>query len=160
MSGLAFLSVDAARAEPRFPPIARSPLERALVGARGIRDLSSLGKLDVRGTIDGLETKGDVIPIEPHRALVICERERCAALRSTLKGIVVDMTGALAGIEIAGEALMRRLTDLDLDSLPTVGKLAGVPAAVIRHDGRFRIFFPQEYGDSVVLAVRDLMAGL
>jgi hypothetical protein len=161
MNDLAFLSVDAAERDRGFLPIARSPLERALVGARGIRDLSSLGKLEVRGPVERLDADGyDVIPVGPQRALVVCARERCAALQQSLPGIVVDMTGALAGIEVTGERLLRRLTDLDLDALPAVGNVAGVPAALTRDDSSFRIFFPQEYGDSVVLAVRDLMRAL
>ena len=73
---------------------------------------------------------------------------------------VVDLTGAFAGIEVEGETLMRRLTDLDLDELPAAGKVADVPAVVSRQGQRFRIFFPQEYGDSVVEAVRDIEKGL
>jgi len=160
VSNLAFLSPDEARPEGGFAPLARSPLERALAGAEGIRDLSLLGKLELRGSTGGLDVEGDVITIEPHRALVVCATERCTELRRTLPGVVIDLTGALAGIEIEGDVLMRRLTDLDLARLPAVGKLAGVPALVSRHDTRFHIFFPQEYGDSVVGVVRDLMEGL
>ena len=73
---------------------------------------------------------------------------------------MLDVTGALAGVAVEGAQLMRRLTDLDLASLPAAGKLAGVQAFVTAGDGEFRIFFPQEYGHSVVEAVRDAIAGL
>ena len=34
---------------------------------------------------------------------------------------VYDMTAALAALEVEGEDLMRRLTELDLDALPAIG---------------------------------------
>jgi len=149
---LAFLSTQAG--EPRLS----SPLARALAGSDRIRDLSLLGKLEVRGDVDA--TVGDVMRITPDRALVICDLDDAPALRAQLPGTVVDVTSALAGIEVEEEQLLRRLTDLALDRLPAVGKVADVPALVARDGDRFRIFFPQEYGDSVVAAVRDVQDGL
>jgi hypothetical protein len=146
---LAFLSLHAVADR------AASPLARALEGAQGIRDLSLLGKLEVRGDVEAIE--GDVIRVTPERALVVGD---VAALRAHLSGTVVDVTAALAGIEVEGERLLRRLTDLALDRLPAVGKVADVPALVTRDGDRFRIFFPQEYGDSVVATVRDAQEGL
>jgi hypothetical protein len=151
VSELAFLSVDDASR-------AASPLARSLRGAEGIGDLSLLGKLEVRGDIDAIE--GDVIRITSERALVVCDLDDVAALRTALRGTVVDVTSALAGIEVEGEPLMRRVTDLALDRLPAAGKVADVPAVVTRQDERFRIFFPQEFGDSVVATVRDAQEGL
>jgi len=149
---LAFLTTQAG--EPRLS----SPLARALAGSDRIRDLSLLGKLEVRGDVDA--TVGDVMRITPDRALVICDLDDAPALRAQLPGTVVDVTSALAGIEVEEEQLLRRLTDLALDRLPAVGKVADVPALVARDGDRFRIFFPQEYGDSVVAAVRDVQDGL
>ncbi len=143
MSGLDFLSVA-----------------EALAGAAGVRDLSLLGKLEVRGPVDLQDVDAEILRITPTRALVICEPERCAVLSERLDGLVVDLTGAFAGIEVEGETVMRRLTDLDLDELPAAGKVVDVPAVVSRQGPRFRIFFPQEYGDSVVEAVRDIEEGL
>jgi len=161
MSELTFLSSGEARAERGFVPQAVSPLTRALQGARGIRDLSLLGKLEVRGAaVEWLDSDLDVLRITPARALIICAPERCVELRRTLPGLVVDLTGALAGIALESADLMRRLTDLDLSSLPAAGKVAGVPALVSETEGSFRIFFPQEYGHSVIEAVRDVQAGL
>jgi hypothetical protein len=70
------------------------------------------------------------------------------------------MTGALAGLEVEGEQAVRRLTDLDLDALPAAGKVAEVPAVVLRDGERFRIFFPQEYGHYVAEVVLDVLEGL
>lgn len=161
MSELTFLSPGEARAEGGFAPVPASPLARALEGARGIRDLSHVGKLEVRGSaVEWLDSDLDVLRITPARALVICAPERCAELRRSLPGLVVDLTGALAGIALERADLMRRLTDLDLSTLPAAGKVADVPALVSETQGSFRIFFPQEYGHSVVEAIRDAQAGL
>jgi hypothetical protein len=160
MSELAFVSPAEARPESGFDPRAASPLARALAGADGIRDLSLLLKLEVRGPIAAIDVEAELIPITPGRALILCGTERGAALREHLPGMVVDVTAALAGIEVDGETLMRRLTDLALDRLPAAGKVAEVPALVSRDGARFRIFFPQEYGDSVVATVRDAQDGV
>jgi sarcosine oxidase gamma subunit len=67
----------------------------------------------------------------------------------------------LAGLQVHGEALMRRLTELDLDELPAVGAVAHVQAYVIRDGGEtFRLFFPQEYGDYLAEVVIDTAEGL
>ena len=158
MSDLAFLSPDAAQANG-FAPRPVSPLARALAGSEFV-DLSLRGKLEVRGPVEDIDVDADVIPITPKRALVVCDPGRTGTLRARLPGTVVDVTAALAGIEVEGEPLMRRITDLALDRLPAAGKVADVPALVTRRDDRFRIFFPQEFGDSVVATIRDAQDGL
>ena len=150
MSDLAFLSPG--------PAPAVSPLAHALAGADGIRDLSPLGKLEVRGA--GAAAVAGALAITDRRALVVCEPGRREQLLRELPGFVVDVTAAYAGVEVEGETLLRRLTDLDLDALPAAGKVAGVPALLERDGSRFRIWFPQELGESVVEVVRDATAGL
>ena len=153
MSELAFISPGTANVS--------SPLARALAGSTGIRDLSGLGKLEVRRTAAAaLDVDAEVIPITPTRALVVCPPERTAALLTSLPGIVVDVSGALAGIAVEGDDLMRRLSDLDLATLPSAGKVAGVQAVVTRSGSGYAFYFAQEYGDSVVEAVRDMQEGL
>src|SRR5439155_19763823 len=118
VSELAFLSPGEAQVEAGFAPRAVSPLARALDGARGIRDLSLLGKLEVRGpSVGWLDSDLDVLRITPARALIVCAPEECAELRRSLPGLVVDLTGALAVIALESADLMRRLTDLDLSAL-------------------------------------------
>ena len=160
MSDLAFVSPAEARPENGFVPRAASPLARALAGAEGIRDLSLLRKLDVRGPIAAIDVEADVIPITPDRALIVCDDADGAALPERVSDNVVDVTAAFAGIEVEGETLLRRLTDLALDRLPAAGKVADVPALVRRDGVRFQIFFPQEYGDHVVATVRDAQEGV
>lgn len=166
MSGLEFVSPGLARTESGFAPVRRSPLERALRDAPpGIRDLSQTGKLDVRGGLEG-EELGDgveVVRITPERALLLCSAEEvsrhleqlCARAYS-----VADLTSALAGLQVTGEQLLRRLTDLDLDALPAVGAVARTPATLLRDGERFSFFFPQEYADHTAEVVLDTAAGL
>jgi len=166
MSELEFLSPDRARPEGGFEPIYRSPLERALRDApTGVRDLSRSGKLEVRGDLgDAAFPPGaEVVRITPHRALVLCPAEELAPLREELReryGSVVDLTGALAGLQVHGEPLLRRLTDLDLAALPAAGEVARVRTIVLRDAEEFRLFFPQEYGTHVVEVVLDALRGL
>jgi sarcosine oxidase gamma subunit len=163
MTDLAFLSPD--RADPAA--VWRSPLERALAHVDpnlGIRDLSRTGKIELRGEIGELEVEGaEAVWITPQRALVLCGYDDAAEIRRRLgeRFLAIDVTGALAGLEVRGERLMRRLTDLDLENLPAPGPVAHVQAVVLRKaDETFRIFFPQEYGDYLAEVVVDAAKGL
>src|SRR6266540_4233015 len=160
MTELGFLSPDRALSEDLFAPRFASPLARVLDGTKAVRDLSRLGKIEVRGDVDAIDVDAEVVRITPRRALVLCQYEQCAELRTRLPGTVIDMTGALAGLELEGERAMRRLTDLDLDALPAAGKVADVPAFVLRDGPRFRIFFPQEFGHYVGEVVLDVLEGI
>ncbi len=166
MSTLAFLSPDRARRSDGFDPELRSPLARALATGvpAGIEDLSlAYGKLEARGEGDAHGLEAEVVRITPVRALVLCPYERTEALREELRRrfeLVTDLTAALAGLRLNGVALLRRLTDLDLDALPAAGVVARVPALVLRSDEEFRIFFRQELGHYVASAVVDTARGL
>ena len=102
-----------------------------------------------------------MLQLTPRRALV-------ARLARALRGAAAPRCSApdrrdaaLAAIAVEGDALLRRLTDLDLAALPASrASVAGVQAFVARGEGGFRIFFAQEYGHSVVEAVRDAQEGL
>ena len=158
---LDFLSPDRADAEARW----RSPLERGLEHAPPeIADLSLMGKLDVRGDLDSFDAKGvELFRITPERGLALCDFTKTANVRARLadRFLVVDLSAALAGLQLRGEALVRRLTDLDLDSLPAVGAVAHVQAYVLRDDAEtFRLFFPQEYGHYLAEVVVDAAEGL
>ncbi|MCP9485717.1 MAG: hypothetical protein MSC30_07635 [Gaiellaceae bacterium MAG52_C11] len=161
MSDLAFLSPSLASAVDGVSPRYRSPLEHALAGAGdALRDLSTLGKLEVRRELDAALEAGapEVVRIAPNRTLVLCEAEAAPALAAQLGA--VDVSAALAGLALSGERLMRRLTDLDLDGLPAMGAVAGIQCTVLRDEDEFRLFFAQEYGDHVAAVVLDAMAGL
>jgi sarcosine oxidase gamma subunit len=135
-----------------------SPLRHVLGPA--FTDVSHLGKLEVRGEVDAL----DAIPLGPGRALVVLEGDALVARdRLVDQGYrVYDMTAALAALEVEGEELMRRLTELDLDALPAIGSIArGTTALIERRGGeRFRLFVPQELGQFVAEVVTDMARGL
>jgi sarcosine oxidase gamma subunit len=158
---LAFLSPD--RASPEA--VWRSPLERALEHApTEITDVSLTGKLDVRGDVASLKTRAvEIVRITPERALVLCDFTRTADVRVKLEERfhVVDLSGTLAGLQVRGETVMRRLTDLDLSALPAVGNVAHVRAYVLRDDAEtFRLFFAQEYGHYLAEVAIDAVEGV
>lgn len=162
MNHLDFLSPDLAAADA----IWRSPLERALAHAPdGIEDVSRTGVLEVRGEVEGLDAGGaEVVRLTPDRALVLCRFEETAALRGRLAAdgrLVVDASAGWAGLSFRGEAVLRRITDLDPAALPAVGSVAHVQALVLRDDEEaFRVFVPQEYGHSVAEVVVDAAQGV
>jgi sarcosine oxidase gamma subunit len=165
MTDLAFLSPDLAAPDVAATRGAwRSPLERALEHAPPeIADVSLTGKLEVRGDVATLKTRAlEIVRVTPERALVLCDFTKTGEIRAKLseRFLVIDLSAALAGLQVHGETLMRRLTDLDLDALPAVGALAHVQAYVLRDDGDvFRLFFPQEYGHYVAEVVVDAAEG-
>src|SRR5437764_473819 len=129
MSRLSFLSADLVPAEART-----SPLANALTGDESgvVRDVSDLGKLELRGDIGSVQAQEgeELVQLAPGRALLITHGPAAAA-RERLGGTglrVYDLTGSLAALEVEGDALLRRLTELDLEALPATGPVArGVP---------------------------------
>jgi hypothetical protein len=176
MSGLDFFSPDGSDAGV----VLVSPLAR-IDGGSTLTDVSSLGKLEVRGDIDALETvSGEhVVPLGPDRALLVVHGSPAAArVRLRASGYrVYDMTAALAAFEIEGEDLLRRLTELDLRELPAVGSIARGTTAVIERISdiqnrdiqnrdtqdrgeRFRLYVPQELGHFAAEVALDMAKGL
>jgi len=168
MSTLEFLSPRPATSA-EFRPRAGSPLERALGSVRlGLQldDLSlSLAKFEVRGDLDRIVGE-DLIRITSRRGLVLAPFDKSEAVEARLRAVVetvIDVTGALAGLRIEAPdaaTLMRRLTDLDLESLPAAGAVARVPAVVRGGGEAFELFWPQEYGHYLAEVVLDAADGL
>jgi hypothetical protein len=144
-----------------------SPLRRALEHAdpAAVRDLSLEGIVEVRGDVDSVvpDAGEELLRLSPGRGFLFsagdpvegAERIRAAG------ALAYDATGAYAGIAIASEQVMRRLTDLDLDAIPTAGPFAHVTALFRRdEEGWFRVYVPQELGHYVAEAVLDAIAGL
>jgi sarcosine oxidase gamma subunit len=130
-----------------------SPHEAEVPGA------PALGKLEVRGGVPE-----GAIPIGPSRALVVVDGDpRAERDRLTAAGYrVYDMSAALTSLEVDGEQLMRRLTELDLEALPAVGAVARGTTAVIERIGptRFRLHVPQELSQYVADVIADPAEGL
>ena len=159
MSDLAFLSPGRASAEAAW----RSPLERALREAPpGISDLSLTGKIEIRGDLPRSVKGAELVRITPNRGLVLCDFTKTIELLEKLSQdyVATDVSGTLAGLSVRGEALMRRITDLDLDALPAAGSVSHVQAVVTRDGDSFALWFGQEYSDYLAEVVLDAHEGL
>jgi sarcosine oxidase gamma subunit len=159
VSDLAFLSPGRASAEAAW----RSPLERALREAPpGISDLSLTGKIEIRGDLPRSVKGAELVRITPNRGLVLCDFTKTIELLEKLSQeyVATDVSGTLAGLLVRGEALMRRITDLDLDALPAAGSVSHVQAVVTRDGDSFAIWFAQEYSDYLAEVVIDAHQGL
>lgn len=149
------------------PGTTTSPLRRALEGVDPgvVQDLLLDGKVEIRGDLVLVEPEDgeELVRLTPRRGYLFTQNDPADVVaRLRAQGVLAyDATGALAGFVIEGERLMRRLTDLDLDELPTAGPFASVSAIVVR-DGeeRFRVYVAQELGHDIVIAVLDAIAGL
>jgi hypothetical protein len=149
------------------PGTTTSPLQRALddTDPEIVRDLSLEGIVEIRGDAD-LVAQGvgeELVRLSPRRAFLFVEDDPAdVAERVRAAGaLAYDATGALAGIAIANEQVMRRLTDLDLDRIPTAGPFAHVTALFRRSaDGWFNIYVQQELGHYVAEAVLDALVGV
>jgi hypothetical protein len=144
-----------------------SPLRRALEGAdpQQVRDLSLEGIVEVRGDVDAVtpEAGEELLRLSPRRGFLFTGADPVAVVERLRAGgaLAYDATGAYAGVAVASEQVMRRLTDLDLDSIPTAGPFAHVTALFRRGaDGWFRVYVHQELGHYVAEAVLDAIAGL
>jgi hypothetical protein len=149
------------------PGTLASPLRRALDGVdpEVIRDLSLDGVVEIRGDLELVAPAAgeELVQLSPRRGFLFTDEDPAdVAERLRAAGVLAyDATGALAGIAIASEQVMRRLTDLDLDRVPTAGPFAHVTAIVRRDDdGWFEVYVQQELGHYVAEAVVDTLAGL
>ena len=159
MSDLAFLSPGRASVEAAW----RSPLERALREAPPeISDLSLAGKIEIRGDLPRSVKGAELVRITPNRGLVLCDFTKTIELLEKLSKdyVATDVSGTLAGLSVRGEALMRRITDLDLDALPAAGSVSHVQAVVTRDGDSFALWFGQEYSDYLAEVVLDANEGL
>jgi hypothetical protein len=144
-----------------------SPLRRVLEDAdlAQVRDLSLEGIVEIRGNVDAVSVGGgdELLRLSPRRAFLFTDGDPADATeRIRASGArAYDATGAYAGIAIADERVMRRLTDLDLTRIPTAGPFARVSALFRRDaDSWFCVYVHQELGHYVAEAVLDALAGL
>lgn len=174
MTGLDFLSVEAAADRGGMHPLAKSAMERRQrdAGATfeerdgwlvpvsfpgeserlahvGIADLSHLAKFELRPAGEPIGGEAAVwYRISPRRALALCPPAHAAAVRAELDGrLVLDVTGALSVLAVVGpeaDTVIRRLTHLH--RFPSGGEVAHVMAHVLAGEGGYWIVFPQEYG--------------
>ncbi|HEX4746628.1 MAG TPA: hypothetical protein VFU99_07060 [Gaiellaceae bacterium] len=156
------------------PGTTTSPLRRAL-GREGwsaylgdpeqIRDVSLQGIVEIRGDVAAVAPAAgeELVRLSPRRAFLFTDGDApVTAERIRAAGVLAyDMTGAYAGVAIADERIIRRLTDLDLAQIPTAGPFAHVSALFRRGaDGWIHVHVHQELGHYVAEAVLDAFAGL
>jgi hypothetical protein len=121
--------------------------------------------VEIRGNVDAV-TPGegeDLVRLSSRRGFLFTDDDPVDVAERVRAGgaLAYDATGALAGIAVASEQAMRRLTDLDLDRIPTAGPFAHVTALFRRGpDGWFHVYVQQELGHYVAEAVLDALAGL
>lgn len=172
MSGLSFLSVDAAADDA----VARSAIDRAQrdLGAtfekRGgwlvpvsipgeerheavkIADLSALTKVEVRPAGSPIEGEGIVwYAISQRRALVLCAPALGASVRAQVgERFSLDVTGAYSVISITGpeaDTVLRRMTHIH--HFPSGGEIAHVQGHVLQRGGGYWVICAQELGQYV-----------
>jgi heterotetrameric sarcosine oxidase gamma subunit len=153
---------------------------RAVQETVGFADRSSLGKLELQGTLgellDGAALGGTVqrddavwCPLSAGRAIALCEAGATASLRARLEetwdGSVLDVTATFAALTIAGplaRETFARFCALDLrDSATPVGafrpgSVARTPGMVLREaDDRWLMLFGAAYAEYVWTVVAD-----
>jgi sarcosine oxidase gamma subunit len=135
VSELAFLSLDAASDDA----LARSPMERRLREARA--DFAVRDGWLVAVRVPGEDRHSPAVRDVTH---VLSRHDL-----GTVPGTVPPAAG-LAALDVEGAGatmLLRRLTELDLETLPAVGALAHVRAWILpRGEESYRLIFEQEYG--------------
>ena len=140
MNGLEFLSVEAASADARFRPLARSAMERRLREAG-----AEFAERD--GWLVAVRVPGE----EAHRIVVrdVTHDARNNVLLARV-GERAETYAGMAALELAGSgalAVLRRLTEMPLDELPAVGAVAHIRCWIARTgDDVYRLLFEQEYG--------------
>jgi hypothetical protein len=118
-------------------------------------------KVELRGDVAAFRAER-IVHLTPRRAVVLCDDAQALVARARVAGLrAYDLTGALTEIPVEGDALLRRLTDVEIDG-PTAAPVArGVPAFVFPlGEERYALYVPQELARYVTEVVRDLRAGL
>jgi hypothetical protein len=132
---------------------------------RLVRDVSLEGVVEIRGNVDAFVPGAgeQLVRLSPRRAFLFTDEDPLDVIARAREAgaLAYDATGALAGLAIADERVLRRLTDLDLAGIPTAGPFARVTALFRRDaDGWVRVYVQQELGHYVAEAVLDAIAGL
>ena len=122
---------------------------------------AEIGKVELRGDVAAFDAER-IVRLTPRRAVVLCDDAPALVARARAAGLrAYDLTGALTEIPIEGDALLRRLTDVEITA-PTAAPVArGVPALVFpAGEERYVLYVPQELARYVAEVVRDLQTGL
>ena len=160
-------STSSAPTSPPRTPRWASPLERALAHApAGIEDLSRTGVLEVRGELDGLdagERRGRAADAGARARALPLRGGRPAARRGSPARAAWSSTsrpaGRGCGVRGRDAACAASPTSTSTRSRPSGSSPTCAALVVRRRRRRFRLYFPQEYADSVAEVVLDAAKG-
>ena len=120
-----------------------------------------LGKVELRGDVASFDAER-IVRLTPRRAVAITADAPALVARARDAGLrAYDVSGALASVPVESDALLRRLTEVEIDA-PTAAPVAGDVTALIfpLGDGRYELYVPRELAEYVAGVVADLQAGL
>jgi sarcosine oxidase gamma subunit len=119
------------------------------------------GVVDVRGD-DGLLPAGRVVRLTPRRAFVLCDDPGAAVREARERGLrAYDLSGAFTVIRIDGDALLRRLTEVEVAEPLAAPVANGVRALIVPlGTARYELYVPRELADHVGAVAADLREGL
>ncbi|MGZ8782798.1 MAG: hypothetical protein ACXWZB_04805 [Gaiellaceae bacterium] len=120
-----------------------------------------VGKVELRGDVASFEAER-IARLTPRRAIVLCPDAPALVARARAAGLrAYDVSGALTAIPVESDALLRRLTEVEVDA-PTAAPVAGDVTALIfpLGDERYELYVPRELAEYVADVVADLREGL
>jgi hypothetical protein len=121
---------------------------------------TAAGVVELRGDVGAFEEER-IVRLTPRRAVVLTDDAPALVARARASGLrAYDLSAGHAEIRIEADALLHRLTDVDVDE-PTAAPVArGVPALIFPRAGGYDLYVPQELAGYVREVVRDLQEGL
>jgi len=125
---------------------------------------AATGVVELRGDAGAFEEER-IVRLTPRRAVALTDDAPALVARARASGLrAYDLSAGHAEIRIEGDALLRRLTEVEVDA-PTAAPVArGVPALIfprsISDGGGYDLYVPQELARYVREVVRDLQEGL
>ncbi len=121
---------------------------------------AATGVVELRGDAGAFEEER-IVRLTPRRAVALTDDAPALVARARASGLrAYDLSAGHAEIRIEGDALLRRLTEVEVDA-PTAAPVArGVPALIFPRAGGYDLYVPQELAGYVREVVRDLQEGL
>jgi hypothetical protein len=121
---------------------------------------TAAGVVELRGDVGAFEEER-IVRLTPRRAVALTDDAPALVARARASGLrAYDLSAGHAEIRIEGDALLRRLTDAEVDG-PTAAPVArGVPTLIFPRAGGYDLYVPQELARYARDVVADLEQGL